>query len=192
MDWGVVYAHPFQHAGYYPGAARVHVKLIFSRPEGRILGAQAVGTDGVEKRIDVISMAIQKHGTVYDLEECELSYARSSARRRTRSTWRAWPPRMSLEETCPWRTGTIWTREDAPSGRPRSARIRRRPRGRRHQHPARAAASAPRRACREIGKSGSIAPSGRGPTMPSGCCWQKGFQARNLSGDTSPTGDSTP
>lgn len=74
-DYEVVYLHPYQHASYYPGARRMHIKLIFSRPEGRILGAQATGEEGVDKRIDVIAMALQKGGTVFDLEECELSYA---------------------------------------------------------------------------------------------------------------------
>jgi rhodanese-related sulfurtransferase len=67
--------HPGNHAGYYPGARPLHMKLIFDRTDGRILGAQAVGEEGVEKRIDVISMAIQKRGTVFDLEEAELCYA---------------------------------------------------------------------------------------------------------------------
>ncbi len=51
------------------------IKLLFSPDDGRIFGAQAVGTQGVEKRIDVIAMAIQKQGTVFDLEEAELCYA---------------------------------------------------------------------------------------------------------------------
>ncbi|MBW2192206.1 MAG: FAD-dependent oxidoreductase [Deltaproteobacteria bacterium] len=70
-----VYLHPRHHAGYYPDAKAITIKLIFSKISGRILGAQAVGMAGVEKRIDVISMAIQKNGTVYDLEEAELCYA---------------------------------------------------------------------------------------------------------------------
>jgi NADPH-dependent 2,4-dienoyl-CoA reductase/sulfur reductase-like enzyme/rhodanese-related sulfurtransferase len=71
----VIYLHPGDHAGYYPGAKPIHMKLIFSRLDGRILGAQAVGEQGVEKRIDVISMAIQKGATVFDLEDAELCYA---------------------------------------------------------------------------------------------------------------------
>jgi rhodanese-related sulfurtransferase len=70
-----VYLHPGHHAGYYPGARRIHLKLLFSVPDGRILGAQAVGREGVEKRIDVIATAIQFHGTVRDLAEAELCYA---------------------------------------------------------------------------------------------------------------------
>jgi rhodanese-related sulfurtransferase len=70
-----VYLHPGHHAGYYPGAREIHLKLVFSVPDGRILGAQAVGFEGVEKRIDVIATAIQFNGTVHDLAEAELCYA---------------------------------------------------------------------------------------------------------------------
>jgi NADPH-dependent 2,4-dienoyl-CoA reductase/sulfur reductase-like enzyme/rhodanese-related sulfurtransferase len=70
-----VYLQPTHHVGYYPGAKPIMMKLIFSTEEGCILGAQAVGEEGVEKRIDVISMAIQKGATVFDLEESEMCYA---------------------------------------------------------------------------------------------------------------------
>ena len=70
-----VYLHPNDHAAYYPGAKPIHMKLLFSCGDGRVLGAQAVGEEGVEKRIDVIAMAIQKGATIYDLEEAELCYA---------------------------------------------------------------------------------------------------------------------
>ncbi len=74
-DFEKIYLHPSQHAGYYPGAKRMHLKLLFRKSNGRILGAQAVGKEGVDRRIDVIAMAMQKQGTVYDLEEAELCYA---------------------------------------------------------------------------------------------------------------------
>ena len=74
-DFQKVYLHPGHHAGYYPGANPIHLKLIFSVPDGRVLGAQAVGREGVEKRIDVIASAIQFGGTVHDLAEAELCYA---------------------------------------------------------------------------------------------------------------------
>ena len=74
-DYGVVYLHPGDHAGYYPGAEPLHMKLIFSRPQGKVLGIQAAGRQGVEKRIDVVSMALQRGATVFDLEEAELCYA---------------------------------------------------------------------------------------------------------------------
>ncbi|WP_159438083.1 FAD-dependent oxidoreductase [Massiliimalia massiliensis] len=68
------YVHPNSHAGYYPGAKQISLKMLFD-PQGVILGAQAVGVDGVEKQIDVIATAMKFHGTVYDLEELELCYA---------------------------------------------------------------------------------------------------------------------
>ncbi len=70
-----VYLHPGHHAGYYPGAQAIHLKLIFGCTDGRILGAQAVGLEGVEKRVDVIATMIQLGGTVHDLAEAELCYA---------------------------------------------------------------------------------------------------------------------
>ncbi|MBE7559150.1 FAD-dependent oxidoreductase [bacterium] len=70
-----VYVHQAHHAGYYPGARTIHLKLLFDPSDGTILGAQAVGHVGVEKRIDVIALALQKRATVYDLEEAELCYA---------------------------------------------------------------------------------------------------------------------
>ena len=70
-----IYLHSYHHASYYPDAKIMSMKLLFNKKDGRILGAQAVGMAGVEKRVDVISMAIQKNGTVFDLEEAELCYA---------------------------------------------------------------------------------------------------------------------
>lgn len=69
------YTHSLDHAGYYPGAEMITTKLLFAPDSGRLLGAQAVGKTGVDKRIDVIAMAIEKQATVFDLEEAELSYA---------------------------------------------------------------------------------------------------------------------
>jgi NADPH-dependent 2,4-dienoyl-CoA reductase/sulfur reductase-like enzyme/rhodanese-related sulfurtransferase len=70
-----IYLHPTHHAGYYPGAERMSLKLLFDPADGRVLGAQAVGGAGVDKRIDVLAMAIQAGMTVFDLEEAELAYA---------------------------------------------------------------------------------------------------------------------
>jgi rhodanese-related sulfurtransferase len=70
-----IYTHSLHHAGYYPGAERIALKLLFDPRSGRLLGAQAVGKAGVDKRIDVLAMAIQKQASVYDLEEAELCYA---------------------------------------------------------------------------------------------------------------------
>lgn len=74
-DFQSVYLHPGHHVGYYPGAHPIHLKLLFRKSDGLVLGAQAVGQDGVERRIDVIAQAIQMKATVFDLEEAELCYA---------------------------------------------------------------------------------------------------------------------
>jgi len=70
-----IYLHPGNHVGYFPGAKPIHMKILFNPENGLILGAQAIGEAGVARRIDVIAMAIQKGGTVFDLEEAELCYA---------------------------------------------------------------------------------------------------------------------
>lgn len=75
LKYEKVYIHPNNHASYYPGAVPITLKLIFEVPNGRILGAQAVGGSGTEKKIDVISTVIKFGGTVFDLEELELTYA---------------------------------------------------------------------------------------------------------------------
>ena len=74
VEHHVVHLHPGNHAGYYPGAKTIHLALLFT-PEGRVLGAQAVGTDGVDKRIDVVATALRAEMTVDDLAELELAYA---------------------------------------------------------------------------------------------------------------------
>lgn len=63
------------HAGYYPGSLPMNIKLLFSPEDGTVLGAQIIGRDGVDKRIDVLATAIRHRLTVYDLEELELAYA---------------------------------------------------------------------------------------------------------------------
>jgi NADPH-dependent 2,4-dienoyl-CoA reductase/sulfur reductase-like enzyme/rhodanese-related sulfurtransferase len=70
-----VYVHPTHHAGYYPGAEAMTLKLLFDPQTGKVLGAQAVGGAGVDKRIDVLAVAIQAGMTVFDLEEMELAYS---------------------------------------------------------------------------------------------------------------------
>jgi NADPH-dependent 2,4-dienoyl-CoA reductase/sulfur reductase-like enzyme/rhodanese-related sulfurtransferase len=76
-DHEKIYLFPNSHAGYYPGATPVGMKVIFRKSDGRLLGAQAVGVDGpaVDKRISALAMAMQMGATVYDLEEAELCYA---------------------------------------------------------------------------------------------------------------------
>ncbi len=70
----VVHVHPGDHAGYYPGAHPIHLKLMFA-PDGRILGAQATGSTGVDKRIDVIATALRAGLSVQGLADLELAYA---------------------------------------------------------------------------------------------------------------------
>ncbi|OAB43780.1 FAD-dependent oxidoreductase [Paenibacillus glacialis] len=74
IPYQVIYVHPSSHASYYPGASPITIKLLFNN-EGTVLGAQAVGFDGVDKRIDDIATVIHFHGTVTDLAELELAYA---------------------------------------------------------------------------------------------------------------------
>lgn len=69
-----IYIHPFSNATYYPGARPISMKLLFAM-DGKILGIQAVGQKGVEKRADVIAAAMKSGLTVYDLEDMELSYS---------------------------------------------------------------------------------------------------------------------
>ena len=74
-DFEKIYLYPNSHAGYYPGAKMLAMKVLFRKSNGRLLGAQVLGEEGVPKRIDSLAMAIQMVGTVYDLEESELCYA---------------------------------------------------------------------------------------------------------------------
>ena len=74
-DYEKIYLYPFSHAGYYPGAKPITMKVIFRKSDGRLLGAQAIGEDGVDKRISILAAMLQMGATVYDLEESELCYA---------------------------------------------------------------------------------------------------------------------
>ncbi|MGY5342948.1 FAD-dependent oxidoreductase [Paenibacillus glucanolyticus] len=75
IPYQAIHIHPLSHAGYYPGAYPISLKLLFHPESGQIYGAQAVGTDGVDKRIDVIATAIKGTLNVWDLTEVELAYA---------------------------------------------------------------------------------------------------------------------
>ena len=70
-----VYLHPGQHAGYYPGATPLHLKVLFAPDSGKLLGAQVVGFGGVDKRIDVLAMALAAGMSIEDLQDAELAYA---------------------------------------------------------------------------------------------------------------------
>lgn len=75
VPFQAVHLHPGSHAGYYPGAKPIHLKVLFAPGTGRLLGAQAVGADGVDKRLDVLATVLHHGGTVHDLAELELAYA---------------------------------------------------------------------------------------------------------------------
>ena len=70
-----LHLHPGQHAGYFPGAEQIHLIVHIRRSDGMVLGAQAVGKDGVDKRIDVLATAIRNHMGVSDLIDLDLAYA---------------------------------------------------------------------------------------------------------------------
>jgi NADPH-dependent 2,4-dienoyl-CoA reductase/sulfur reductase-like enzyme/rhodanese-related sulfurtransferase len=74
-DFEKIYLYPNSHAGYYPGARPIAMKVIFRKSDGRLLGAQALGEDGVDKRISALAVALQMGASIYDLEEAELCYA---------------------------------------------------------------------------------------------------------------------
>jgi NADPH-dependent 2,4-dienoyl-CoA reductase/sulfur reductase-like enzyme/rhodanese-related sulfurtransferase len=74
-DFEKLYIYQNSHAGYYPGAKMMAIKVLFRKKDGRLLGAQLLSEDGVAKRVDAFAMAIQMGATVYDLEEAELCYA---------------------------------------------------------------------------------------------------------------------
>ncbi len=75
IDFKAIHLHPSSHAGYYPGAKRISLKVLFHAKTGALLGAQAIGEDGVDKRIDVLATAIFAGLKIDDLMDLELAYA---------------------------------------------------------------------------------------------------------------------
>lgn len=75
LNYDKVYTYSANHAGYYPGAVNMSIKVLFDKSTGTILGAQIVGYDGVDKRMDVLAAAIRAKMTGFDLTELELCYA---------------------------------------------------------------------------------------------------------------------
>lgn len=75
LDTDAVVLSPMNHAGYYPGGQVMTMKVVFERRTGKILGAQIIGSDGVDKRIDVLATAIRAGMSAYDLTELDLAYA---------------------------------------------------------------------------------------------------------------------
>jgi len=74
-DYEKIYLYPNSHAGYYPGAKPIALKVLFRKSDGRLLGALALGEDNVDKRISALAVMLQMGATIYDLEEAELCYA---------------------------------------------------------------------------------------------------------------------
>ena len=81
------------HASYYPGAVPMTLKLLFSMDGKKIFGAQIVGRDGVDKRIDTIAVTIRLGGGIEDLKQLELAYAPPYSSARTRLIWRGLSPK---------------------------------------------------------------------------------------------------
>ena len=75
IPFQALHLHPNSHAGYYPGAEPIAMKILFAPGTGKLLGAQAVGHEGVDKRLDVLATALKAGMTVHDLAELELAYA---------------------------------------------------------------------------------------------------------------------
>ncbi len=75
IPYNVAHLHPHSHANYYPGGHRLAMKIIFNPNDGKLFGAQIVGKDGVDKRIDVLATALKANMSVHDLEDLELAYA---------------------------------------------------------------------------------------------------------------------
>jgi NADPH-dependent 2,4-dienoyl-CoA reductase/sulfur reductase-like enzyme/rhodanese-related sulfurtransferase len=75
IPFEAIHLHPNSHAGYYPGAEPIALKILFAPDIGKLLGAQAVGHEGVDKRVDVLATALKAGMTVHDLAELELAYA---------------------------------------------------------------------------------------------------------------------
>ncbi len=75
IDYDVALIHAMNHAGYYPGADLMAVKMLYRKTDGRVLGAQAVGREGVDKRIDVFATAIAARMNINDVAELDLAYA---------------------------------------------------------------------------------------------------------------------
>ena len=107
-DYEKIYLFPNSHAGYYPGAKMLALKVIFRKSDGRVLGAQALGEDGpaVDKRISALAMAIQMGATIYDLEEAELCYAPQFGSAKDAVNFAGMVAAEFCAETCRSPTGT--------------------------------------------------------------------------------------
>ena len=142
-----VHLHPNNHAGYYPGARPLHLKLLFA-PDGRVLGAQATGGDGVDKRIDVIATAIRAGLTVHDLADLDLAYSPPFGSAKDPVNLAGMMASNLLAGTLALWRGDDLLRPDprgSAAGRPVSCRVPPRPPARSAEHPAHRTAPAARR-----------------------------------------------
>ena len=149
-DFEKLYVYQNSHAGYYPGAKMLAIKVLFRKSDGRLLGAQVLGEDGVPKRIDSFAMAIQAGMTVYDLEEAELCYAPPFGSAKDPVNFAGMVAGNLLRGDMPI---VHWDAVDGgvPPRRAQSAGTRGRIGARRGQHPAAAAARAAGRAAARPG-----------------------------------------
>lgn len=105
IDYLSATIHPMSHAGYYPGASPMTIKVVFSPGDGKLLGAQIVGYDGVDKRIDEFALVIKRGGTVSDLQAIEHAYAPPTHQLKTRQLWPDMWPKILSAAKCTRFTG---------------------------------------------------------------------------------------
>lgn len=111
VDSFTVQIHPMNHAGYYPGAAQLHIVASFSR-DGKLLGAQAVGPEGVDKRIDVLATAIKAGMTAADLQEIDLCYSPPFGSAKDPVNFLGFTAQNIVDGTMP-----VWYAEELPRAR---------------------------------------------------------------------------
>ena len=172
-DYEKIYLYPNSHAGYYPGAQYLAMKIIFRKSDGRLLGAQAVGRDGVDKRIDAFAMAIQLGGTIYDLEETELCYAPQFGSAKSPVNFAGMVAADVLRGDMPlshWDFNEV----QVPAGCAPSGRTCCRAGAGRGQHPAGSNSARASTSCRAIARSTSSAAPASAPTMRRVSCCKTG------------------
>ena len=154
-DFEKLYLYPNSHAGYYPGAKMMAIKVLFRKKDGRLLGAQLLSEDGVAKRVDAFAMAIQMKATVYDLEEAELCYAPPFGSAKDPVNFAGMVAGNLLRGDMPI---VHWdgTGRRVPARRAQPAGARGRVGSGRAQHPAAAAARPPRRTAPRQGDPGHL------------------------------------
>ena len=180
-DFEKLYLYLNSHAGYYPGAKMLAIKVLFRKSNGRLLGAQVLGEEGVVKRVDAFAMAIQAGMTIYDLEESELlrTRRRSAARgagQLCRDGGRQSAAGRHAHQPLGRRRGCAAARRAQSAGAPGGVGARRR------QHPAR---TAPRARLGELPRDRDIhvnPRSGGRAYFATRILLQNGFQAKNISG----------